>query len=65
MKTPGVTTDELFNKAIDMKVAFVKGEPFFPEGGGDHEFRMCYTFASFEMIDEGVKRLGKAMRELL
>ncbi|MBN1333756.1 MAG: PLP-dependent aminotransferase family protein [Synergistales bacterium] len=65
MKTAGIPTDELFNKSIEKKVAFVKGEPFFPEGGGDHEFRMCYTFASFEMIDEGVKRLGEAMRELL
>lgn len=65
MKTPSILTDDLFDKAIGKKVAFVKGEPFFPEGGGQHEFRMCYTFASPEQIEEGVKRLGEAMRELL
>lgn len=65
LNTPRITADELFNKAIEKKVAFVKGEPFFPNGGGKHEFRMCYTFASREQTEEGIQRLGEAMRELL
>ncbi len=65
VKTPRISTDDLFNKAIEKKVAFVKGEPFFPNGGGEHEFRMCYTFASGEQIEEGVNRLGESMKELL
>jgi 2-aminoadipate transaminase len=65
LSTPSIKTDDLFDRAIEKKVAFVKGEPFFPNGGGDHEFRMCYTFASPEQTYEGIKRLGEAMEELL
>lgn len=65
LNTPAIKTDDLFDKAIEKKVAFVKGEPFFPNGGGEHEFRMCYTFASPEQTEEGIKRLGEAMKELL
>lgn len=65
LTTPAINNDALFEKAIEKKVAFVKGAPFFPNGGGDHEFRMCYTFASREQIEEGIQRLGEAMKELL
>lgn len=65
LNTPQIKSDELFDKAIEKKVAFVKGQPFFPNGGGENEFRMCYTFASREQIEEGVNRLGKSMKELL
>jgi 2-aminoadipate transaminase len=65
LTTPAISNDALFEKAIEKKVAFVKGAPFFPNGGGEHEFRMCYTFASREQIEEGIQRLGEAMKELL
>ncbi len=66
LNTPVIPVDALFDKAIEKKVAFVKGQPFYPMGdGGDHSFRMCYTFASPEQIEEGCSRLGTAMKELL
>lgn len=65
LNTPDITTDKLFDKAIERKVAFVKGHPFFPNEGGENEFRMCYSFASIDEIEEGVKRLAEAMNELL
>lgn len=63
--TPRIDGRELFERAIARKVAFVVGGPFFPNGGGEHSFRMCFTFATPEQTDAGVKALGEAMRELL
>ncbi len=64
MSTPIVTADKLLEKAIEKKVAFVAGNAFYPTGkGGSNNFRMCYTFASPEMMDLGVQRLGEAIRE--
>jgi len=65
LQTPRISARTLFDRAIEKKVAFVVGEPFFPNGGGENAFRMCFTFASTEQTDEGMKRLGEAMRELL
>lgn len=64
LETPNIPAKDLFDKAIEKKVAFVLGEPFFPNGGGDHNFRMCFTFASPEQTEEGISRLGDAIREL-
>ncbi|MCF7935834.1 MAG: PLP-dependent aminotransferase family protein [Synergistales bacterium] len=65
LETPNINARDLFNKAVEQKVAVVIGEPFYPNGGGEHNVRLCYTFAGPEEIDEGCKRLGTAMRELL
>ncbi|AER66546.1 putative transcriptional regulator, GntR family [Thermovirga lienii DSM 17291] len=65
LETPKVKAKDLFEKAVEKKVAFVLGEPFFPNGGGEHNFRMCFTFASKEQTEEGISRLGEALRELL
>ncbi len=64
LETPNIPAKELFDKAIEKKVAFVLGEPFYPNGGGEHNFRMCFTFASPEQTEEGISRLGDAIREL-
>lgn len=64
MTTSGTRADDLLEKAIEKKVAFVLGRAFYPTGvGGINNFRMCFTFASPEMTDLGVKRLGDALRE--
>jgi len=65
LETPNIKAKDLFEKAIEKKVAFVLGEPFFPNGGGEHNFRMCFTFASKEQTEEGISRLGQALKELL
>ena len=65
LKFPTVNTNDLFKKAIDKKVAFVPGDPFCPTAGaGIHNARLCYTFPSPEIIEEGVKRLAEAVTEL-
>ncbi len=65
LTTPRIAAAELFKKAVERKVAFVCGEPFYPNGGGEHSFRMCFTFASPEQTDQGVQALGQAMKDLL
>ena len=63
--TPHVNAAELFKKCVERKVAFVVGEPFYPNGGGEHSFRMCFTFATPEQMDTGIKALAEAVKELL
>jgi 2-aminoadipate transaminase len=60
---------ELFDRAVAEKVAFVPGAAFFPDPNeqvaevhtGDRFARLCFTFADEEAIDEGCRRLGRAM----
>lgn len=62
---PNIDSEALFKKAIEKKVAFVVGSPFFANGGGEHNARINYTFSTPDVIDEGVRRLGEAIREML
>ena len=58
-----IDTDELFNKAIKEKVAYVIGSAFYPHGGDKHHIRLNFTLPSKEQIDEGIKRLGKLLKK--
>lgn len=44
------------------KVAFVPGKAFFADGSGANTLRLSYSCANDEMIDEGIKRLGRLIR---
>ncbi|ENN87657.1 putative aminotransferase protein [Rhizobium freirei PRF 81] len=41
------------------KVAFVPGQAFFSDGTGANTFRVSFSCANDEMIEEGISRLGK------
>ena len=41
------------------KVAFVPGQAFFADGTGANTFRLSFSCANDEMIEEGISRLGK------
>ena len=58
-----LSAKELFNKAIEKKVAYVYGQPFFPAGEGTHTLRLNFCNATHENIREGIKRLGKLFGE--
>jgi 2-aminoadipate transaminase len=61
-----VQAQPLFERAVEKKVAFVPGAAFYPNrDGGAKEMRLCFTFASSEDIEEGTKRLGESIRELM
>ena len=59
----GVSSMELFDKAIKNKVAFVPGDPFYVTERNVNALRLNYTNASPETIREGIKRLGNILQE--
>lgn len=60
---------ELFDRAVAEKVAFVPGAAFYPGDDeqigeihtGDRFARLCFTFADEAAIDEGCRRLSRAL----
>ena len=61
-----IDTRALLTRAVEAKVAYVPGFAFYPgEEGGSHSMRLNFSNASPEMINEGIFRLGRAMKEEL
>jgi DNA-binding transcriptional MocR family regulator len=61
-----INTRDFLLKAVAAKVAYVPGFAFYPGGqGGEHSMRLNFSNASIEMINEGIYRLGRAMKEEL
>ena len=69
LRLPGLDAHEVFLRSVDEKVAFVPGTAFFPDAGeqvGEARFgndfaRLCFTFANAAQIQEGCRRLAKAL----
>ncbi|MFF5993645.1 PLP-dependent aminotransferase family protein [Lysinibacillus sp. KU-BSD001] len=59
----GVRALELFEKAMEEKVAFVPGDPFYTHPENINTFRLNYTNSTPEVIEEGIKRLGKILHQ--
>ncbi len=58
----GTDCMELLKAATEEKVAFIPGTAFYPDGKSGHNtFRLTFATASPEMIEEGIRRLGKAI----
>lgn len=53
----GQSANELFDRAIERKVAFVPGNPFYIDGREANTMRLNYTNTSKEMIVEGIRRI--------
>lgn len=60
----GVAAEAAFAKAIERKVAFVPGLPFYVDGT-DNAFRLNFSNSTPERIEEGIKRLGECLKEVL
>ncbi|MBO4744740.1 MAG: PLP-dependent aminotransferase family protein [Bacteroidales bacterium] len=60
-----IDSDDLFYRALEEKVAFVQGYTFFCDGGGRNTFRMNFSFTDEKTAEEGVKRLGDAIRSMM
>ena len=54
---------EVLKAALEQKVAFVPGAPFFPTGGGHNTMRINFSYANPEMIRQGISRLGRVLYE--
>ncbi len=59
----GSSALQLFHKAMEEKVAFVPGDPFYTSKTNVNTFRLNYTNATPEVIEEGIKRLGKILHD--
>ncbi|HTZ85200.1 MAG TPA: aminotransferase class I/II-fold pyridoxal phosphate-dependent enzyme [Solirubrobacteraceae bacterium] len=59
----GTDVAQLFDKASDLGVAFVKGTDFLLEGG-ENTLRLAYSGVTERQIEEGVERLAAAYRSL-
>lgn len=57
----GIDSWELMEEAIEEKVAFVPGTAFYTDGRGSSTLRLTFSTCPVEMIDEGIRRLGKAI----
>jgi 2-aminoadipate transaminase len=57
--------EDLFLKAVENNVAFVIGKVFHCDESGKNTMRINFSFATKEEIVEGVKRLAKAIKEMM
>jgi DNA-binding transcriptional MocR family regulator len=54
----------LLREAAQERVAFVIGEPFHSDGGGQHHIRLSFAAAEEEHIEEGIQRIGETMKRI-
>lgn len=54
----GMNSSDLFQRALEKKVAFVPGNPFYTHDEPVRTMRLNYTNAEEEMIEEGIRRLS-------
>lgn len=57
--------EALLPKAIEQKVAYVPGSPFYTDGRGKNTMRLNFSNASPEMIRTGIARLGVLLHQAL
>ncbi|MEJ2758777.1 MAG: PLP-dependent aminotransferase family protein [Anaerolineales bacterium] len=62
---PVINTTELLPLAVERKVAFVPGAPFFANGGGHNTMRLNFSNAAEEEIRIGMTRLGDVLKQAL
>ena len=60
-----INSTEMLQEAIAEKVAYVPGEFFYPDGSGKNTMRLNFSFCKPEIINEGISRLGKALKKKL
>ena len=58
-----INTAELLHKAVERNVAYIQGSVFYADGSGKNTIRLNFSNASEEKIDEGMKALGKFLKE--
>jgi 2-aminoadipate transaminase len=61
----GLTATGLFERAIQQKVAFVPGDPFYVKRTGVNTLRLNYSSLDEETIRIGIGRLGEVLKEML
>ena len=60
-----VNTRDLLADALQEKVAFVPGQGFHPDGSGQNTMRLNFSNVPPEKLQEGIRRLGRAIQARL
>lgn len=58
----GMSSMELFDDALESKVAFVPGHPFYVGEPKQNTMRLSYVTVDSDTIREGIKRLGQCIK---
>jgi len=56
---------KLFESASKVNVAFVPGDPFYVNQNNTNTLRLNYTNSNEAEIQEGIKRLGEAIKDMM
>ena len=59
-----ISSMELFDQAIENKVAFVPGIPFYVDNAQKNTIRLSFVTVNVEKIEEGIKRLGQCVANM-
>jgi len=60
-----INTLDMFKDAVNEKVAYVPGENFYACGGGEHTMRLNFSCTHPDLINEGISRLAKVIKNRL
>lgn len=60
----GMDSSDVFQKSISKGAAFVIGSAFDPQGTKNNSFRLAFSHTPEERIQEGVKIIAKAVRDV-
>ncbi|MEM7798715.1 MAG: PLP-dependent aminotransferase family protein [Chloroflexota bacterium] len=63
----GKDASEILETALEHKVAYVPGRPFFPSSwqGGENTLRLSFSLVAPDEINEGIDRLGRVFKAVL
>lgn len=61
----GLDTQAMLPRAVERRVAYVPGRPFYALGGGENTMRLSYCTATPEQIETGIRALGDTVRDAL
>ena len=61
----GVSSFDIFEKAYENNVAFVPGSPFYANRVCENTMRLNYSNSSNDAIEEGIRKLGKIIKDHL
>lgn len=60
-----INADEVFTRAVEKNVAFVKGSVFYCNDTGKNTMRINFSYSGDELIEEGVIRLANVIKEMI
>ncbi len=60
----GMVAVDLFELAVEDKVVFVPGDPFYVRGSKHNTLRLNFSCTDVDTIEVGIERLGRAIRRL-